>query len=243
MRGGEFSTAERLRSLLARIGMRWLTSRLCNDDAVHGPLSLSLSTPVAGNFNSLHTPCGWHEKGGCPCFVPRAQKKYVCICSVAPHAVCAMGWCWGGCSCVKTPIIIIMMDTVEGREEFPATRASSSSRRIRTTDDFHCEQTAPLYFGKHEIIYLVDASCKNLAAQASLGAFFALSYTGDSDVFGGGFFVFFFNHANLESSRKRHLWGAINSAFCNYRASNQYRAAFSAKTVWTIFFAGLQMDK
>lgn len=64
--------------------MRWLTSRLCNDDAVHGPLPLSLSTPVAGNFNSLHTPCGWHEKGACPCFVPRAQKNY----SVAPRCLC-----------------------------------------------------------------------------------------------------------------------------------------------------------
>jgi hypothetical protein len=97
------------------------------------------------------------------------------------------------------------------------------------------EQTAPLYFGKHEIIYLVDASCKNLTAQASLGAFFALSHTGESDVVGGCFFLFV-NHANLESSRKRHLRGAINSAFCNYRASNQYRATFSAKTVLTIFF-------
>ena len=125
------------------------------------------------------------------------------------------------------------------------TRGISSNSRAQAAGAFaplmiSTEQTAPLYFGKHEIIYLVDASCKNLMALASLGAFFALSHRW---VWRRRWMLFFINHANLESSRKRHLCGAINSAFCNYRASNQCYAAFSAKIVCTIFFAGLQIDK
>jgi hypothetical protein len=87
---------------------------------------------------------------------------------------------------VKTPIIIIMMDTVEGREEFPATRDQAAGALAPLM--ISAEQTAPLYFGNHEIIYLVDASSENSAAQTSLAELFALACPGESDV-GGWFFL------------------------------------------------------